>query len=160
MSWVDARRPCSPLFLVHIDDIIAKTLMHSCTHSRLKCVLGTCVPHQRGRRRRFCRQSGLRHLQQDPPLLQREERFGSAADDGGVGHGRDVRPAAGRLPRQLPGVAGRHLQVRAAFLGRLAAEGSGFKRACPPQPPGPNPRHVCRHRRERDGLCSCHPGWR
>lgn len=79
-------------------------------------VSDACVPHQRGRRRRFCHQGGLRHLQQDPPLLQREERSGSAADDGGVGHGRDVRPAAGWLPRQLPGVPGRHLQVRAALL--------------------------------------------
>lgn len=49
---------------------------------------------QRGRSRELAHQGGLRHLQQDPPLLQREECAGPASDDGGVGHGRDVRPAA------------------------------------------------------------------
>lgn len=67
---------------------------------------------QRGRCRGLLHQGGLRHLQQDPPLLQREERTGPASDDGGVRHGRDVRPTAGRLPGQLPGVAACHQQVR------------------------------------------------
>ena len=56
-------------------------------------------------------EGGLRHLQQDPALLQREEHAGSAPDDGGVGHGRGVPASARRLPRQLPRVQSRHLQV-------------------------------------------------
>lgn len=70
---------------------------------------------QRGRCGEFDHQGGLRHLQQDPSLLQREERIGPASDDGGVRHGWDVRPTAWRLPGQLPGVADCHQQVRSTL---------------------------------------------
>lgn len=76
----------------------------------LKCFPASLL--QGGGRRRLRRESGFRHLRQGPPLLQREERLGPAADDGGVGHHGDVRAPARRLPRELPGLQGGYLQVR------------------------------------------------
>lgn len=42
---------------------------------------------QGGGRRELSSQGGLCDLQQNPPLLQREERPGPAPDDGGVRRG-------------------------------------------------------------------------
>lgn len=88
------------------------TLRPSCQMHRGSCKCFFFTPYQRGRRGEFSDKGRFRHLQQDPPLLQREERLGPAPDDGGLRHGRDVRPTARRLPCQLPGLKGRYLQVR------------------------------------------------
>lgn len=74
------------------------------------------LPHQRGRCGELGDKGRLCHLQQGPPFLQCEERPGPAPDDGGVRHSRDVRPAARRLPRQLPGLQSCYLQVRHSLL--------------------------------------------
>lgn len=113
----------------------------------------------------LCDPSGVCHLQQSPALLQRKVQSGPAPDAGGVWRVGHVCAPAGWLPGQCereptsyrevcrPSLMDAHaLSVSSRWLDFYAALLLFFQFA------GPDPRDVCWHQGDGNGLWTRHPG--